>query len=96
MILSDCSRLANAISKRKDQLLLYAIGAWRKRSKRYEEIWKLSTIAQLPLEVEQALQGHLFRYSVFKTEMIRADVDAGTSSEIVVSNLRYQRIRALY
>ena len=69
--------------------------ARRESVERHEKVWEVATVAQLTLNVDQALQGDLFGESVVEPEVISANVDAAVGSQIIVGDLRNHRVRAL-
>src|SRR5437867_9957053 len=87
--------VARGNSKRKDDLFLKAILPRRESIQRHEEVRKVPAVAQLALQIEQALQGYFLCQSVVKAKVVGANVDAAVGSQIVVGNLRNHRVRAL-
>ena len=81
-------------SKVEDDLFLHAILARRERIQWHKEVGKVSAVAQFGLDKQQALQRHLLRQSVIEAKMIGANVDAAIGSQIIVSDLGNQSVRA--
>src|SRR5215212_2897037 len=88
------SILSNCFSKREHQLLLHAISRRRKVAQRHEEVWILSTASQRMLHEQQTLKSYFSRDAILETKMIRSNVHARVCSQIVVSHLRDQSVRA--
>src|SRR5215212_9206719 len=88
------SILSNCFSKREHQLLLHAISRRRKVAQRHEEVWILSTAPERMLHEQQTLKSYFSRDAILETKMIRSNVYASVCSQIVVSHLRDQSVRA--
>ncbi len=65
-------------------LFLQAVLARRKRVEWHEEVRKVSAVAQLALDVEQALQCDFLCQSIVEAKMICANVDAAVGPQIIV------------
>src|SRR5437588_7964546 len=89
------ARIGRALSKRKDNLFLNSILTRRESVEWHEEVREVAAVAQLTLNVDQALQTDLLGESIVEPEMIGANVDAAVRSQIVVGDLRNHRVRAL-
>src|SRR5215212_4102357 len=88
------SILSNCFSKREHQLLLHAISRRRKVTQSHEEVWILSNASQRMLHEQQTLKSYFSRDAILETKMIRSNVYASVCSQIVVSHLRDQSVRA--
>ena len=69
-------------------MFLQAVLARRERVQRHKEVRKVTAVAQLALDVEQALQGDLLRQPVVEAKMIGANVDAAVRAQIIIGYLR--------
>src|SRR5687768_335253 len=83
-----------SLLKCEHELRLPANSGRREVAERHEEAWILSASPQRGLDVDQILESNLPRQTVFKTEVMRTDVDAGVCSEVVVGQLRDERVGA--
>src|SRR5882724_7751124 len=81
-------------SEAENDLLLQTILTRRESIQRHEEVRKVSAVAQLALNEQQALQGHFLRQAIIEAKMVRANVHPTVGSEIVIRNLRDQSVRA--
>src|SRR5258708_3704393 len=82
-------------SEAENDLLLQTILTRREGIQRHEEVLKVSAVAQFTLNEEQALQGHFLCQAIIEAKMVGANVHPTVGSEIVISDLRDQSVRAL-